>query len=309
MMPPANSAPVAESQKHFSICPSTSVVTAFRSESGRGRASGAANQMNDESPSATAPKIARRMAFLPLSGRCFLLNDVRMPAPRNAESTSPFVLYDLRAAFTLLELLAVTAILAILAALALSVVRMSIAAGDRTACLHNLKTLHAGVMLFAAENNGQIVAANSGSDNSLPQFRVHLQPYLSNGEGPAKEEKYFFCRAALRARNVNFSEPTITYGYNGSLSYPTAQPPRLMRLNEISQPGKTMMIMDGRFARPTIWNLVVGPGANRRPQPADFVHDGRVNAIYVDGHASTLNPEELPADSKDVFWNAKDSVP
>jgi len=265
--------------------------------------------MNDQSPPATAPKIARRMAFLPLSKRCFLLNDDCMPAPRNVGLTSPFGSFALRAAFTLVELLSVTAILAILAALAFPVARMSIAAGDRAACLHNLKNLHAGVVLFAADNNGQILAANSGADNSLPQFRVELQPYLSTGEGPAREEKYFFCRAALRARNVSFSEPTITYGYNGSLSYPTAQPPRLMRLNEILQPAKTMMIMDGRFASPTIWNFLVGPGANRRPQPLDFVHGGSVNAVYVDGHVSTLKPEDLPADGKDVFWDPKGTVP
>lgn len=254
-------------------------------------------------------KKARHIDFLPLGDRDGFEEDAVMRHPSNAGASGVPDSYYARAAFTLVELLVIVAILGVLAVLLFPTIQSSIASGDRAACLNNLKTLHAGVTLFAADRDGQILSANAGRDGTLPQFRVDIHPYLSPGAASAKDEGYFYCRAALRARKVNFSESTITYGYNGSLGYPNYTPPRLMRLNEILNPSKTMMIMDGRYANPTIWNFAVGPGNNRRPQPEDFVHSGKVNVVYVDGHVSALEPGDLPTDSNDVFWDAKGTVP
>ena len=253
---------------------------------------------------AAACKNARRMHFLPLVGRVGLEEPAGMPFPRNFNLHAALARRP-RSAFTLVELLVVIAILAILVALAFPFVRSSIAAGDRAACVQNLKALSAGVMLFAADNNGEIPIDGKA-------FRLTLQPYLRGSSGGLMDHNeilsYYHCRAALRARSVSLREPTVTYGYNGSLGYPNASPPRRMRMIEINHPAKTMMIMDGRKSA-TIWFFEVGPGNQRRLQPEDFVHGGKVNAAYVDGHVAALSPADLPASGNDVFWSPKGVVP
>lgn len=256
-----------------------------------------------------ARKNALRIRFLPLVGRPGVEEPAGVSLPRSCDSRAALARPDAPSAFTLVELLVVIAILAILVALAFPLVRNSIAAGDRAACVHNLKTLSAGVMLYAADNSGRIPAGNFGSDKSLPMFRLALPPYLPTGAANFKDEKYFHCRAALRARKVPFSQPTVTYGFNGQLGHQNASPPRLMLLTEIANPSKTMMIMDGRYALPTIWNFEVSPTKNRVLQPEDFVHGGKANVAYVDGHVATLGPDDLPDDKNDVFWNPKGVVP
>jgi prepilin-type N-terminal cleavage/methylation domain-containing protein len=265
---------------------------------------------------AAACKNARRMHFLPLVGRFGLEEPAGMPSPRNFNFHAVLARRRPPSAFTLVELLVVIAILAILVSLAFPFVRNSIAAGDRAACVQNLKALHAGVMLFAADNNGQIPSGNGGEGNKLPAFRTALQPYIRGMPGGTDDRRtlsYWHCRACLRARSVNFREPSVTYGYNGRLGYQGAPKPedrRLMRLNEIPSPGKTMMIMDGRYASTAFWTLEVGPGKNRRPQePEDFVHRGKINAIYVDGSAGAVGPGDLPPTDESVFWNPKGVVP
>lgn len=252
-----------------------------------------------------ARKNALQIRFLPLVGRPGVEEPAGVSLPRSCDSRAALARPAAPSAFTLVELLVVIAILAILVALAFPLVRNSIAASDRAACVHNLKALSAGVMLFAADNNSEFPIDGAA-------FRLQLQDYIRGMSGGKKDHNeilsYYHCRAALRAHSVSLQEPTVTYGYNGRLGYPRAEPPRGMRLVEVAHPAKTMMIMDGRKS-PTIWFFEVGPGQGRRLQPKDFVHGGKVNAAYVDGHVATLGPDDLPADRNDVFWDPKGVVP
>ncbi len=254
-----------------------------------------------------AGKSALHIRFLPLVGWSRVKDyssvlSPRCPTIRNAPS-----LRGWRSAFTLVELLVVIAILAILVTLAVPFAQSSMAAGDRAACVQNLKALSAGVMLFAADKNG-LIPTNGTS------FRTDLQPYIRGMSGGKKDHNevlsYYQCRAALRARLGSFQDEQgnyeATYGYNGGLSGPGVN----SRLMAIPSPGKTMMIIDGRFVPSgTQWGRNVGPGNNQRLQAEDFVHGGKVNAAYVDGHVAALGPDDLPADRNDVFWDPKGVVP
>ncbi len=250
-----------------------------------------------------ARKKALHIRCLPLVGWGRVKDYSTMSPPRCPALRTTPAWRGWRSAFTLVELLVVVAILAILVTLAFPLAQGSMAAGDRAACVQNLKTLSAGVMLFAADKNG-LMPTNGSS------FRTDLQPYIRGVSGGRLDHKeimsYYQCRAALRARLGSFQDEQgnyeATYGYNGGLNGPGVN----SRLMAIPSPGKTMMIIDGRFVPSgTQWGRNVGPG-NQRPQPEDFVHGGKVNAAYVDGHVATL--DELPDDRNDIFWDPKGVV-
>ena len=83
---------------------------------------------------------------------------------------------DSRFAFTLIELLVVIAIIALLAALAVPAVNGAMSSGQRTKCASNMKSIGAGIHLYAAENNGKLPGVNCLNPDAT--WIEQLQPYL-----------------------------------------------------------------------------------------------------------------------------------
>ncbi len=81
-----------------------------------------------------------------------------------------------RAAFTLIELLVVIAIVAALATLAVPAVNGAISSGQRSKCASNMRSIGAGIHLYAAENNGKLPSINCLDPDST--WIEQLQPYL-----------------------------------------------------------------------------------------------------------------------------------
>ena len=68
-----------------------------------------------------------------------------------------------RGAFTLIEILVVVGILGILVALSVPAMKGMIEKGQRVRCAGNLRQLGAGIMLYAAENNGTLPPAQNAT--------------------------------------------------------------------------------------------------------------------------------------------------
>jgi len=68
-------------------------------------------------------------------------------------------------AFTLVELLVVIAIIAVLAALAVPAVNGAMSSGQRAKCASNMKSIGAGIHLYAAESNGKLPGTHHGGTN------------------------------------------------------------------------------------------------------------------------------------------------
>lgn len=133
-----------------------------RAEAGGTASSGGrfGNRINLNTHFADAPRRARcNSMFVPSS-------PIRLPMSKSRASrrtANP-------PGFSLIELLVVIAIIAVLAGLALVAYRGAVTKADTAKSLAKMKGVAAGVLAFAADNNGSMpwVYGNSGSDYAIP---------------------------------------------------------------------------------------------------------------------------------------------
>ena len=81
-------------------------------------------------------------------------------------------------AFTLIELLVVIAIIAVLAALAVPAVGGAMESSQRSKCASNMKSIGAGIHLYAADNDGRLPGILCGGDDEEASWIKQLRPYL-----------------------------------------------------------------------------------------------------------------------------------
>ena len=83
---------------------------------------------------------------------------------------------DSHRAFTLVELLVVIAIIAVLTALAVPAVGGALESSQRSKCASNMKSIGAGIHLYAAEHHGKLPSINCLNPDTT--WIEQLQPYL-----------------------------------------------------------------------------------------------------------------------------------
>lgn len=228
--------------------------------------------------------------------------------------------------FTLTELLVTILIIAVLAALFMGISATVRRSADNVGCLNNLRSIGSGIELYTQDHNGILPAANSGpADNKPPldMYRLVLPEYVygnyatRSASGTISAESggnTFSCPACRRQFSANTM--TSTYGFNSSIKFQASGSDKVQNLNKINiaNPAKTMIMMDGSnayFGRTTgtnsaYWFFEVGASGDRRPtkndKKNDFVHGGKVNVLFVDGHIEALTPKEIPTDARNIFW-------
>jgi prepilin-type N-terminal cleavage/methylation domain-containing protein/prepilin-type processing-associated H-X9-DG protein len=245
------------------------------------------------------------------------------PAPCNHQSCG----------FTLIELLIVIAIIAVLVAIFIPTMSRMRENARRSICAGNLKTLAAGVLGWATENNGCLpYSSYTGPGHSgfaqLPWFRAAADSLgirwtdddwknWSSNKMQYALPSLFYCPSEKKPLpgSPPYTPYDVSYGINGLLvgSYnDSASPPSIAtarRLSAVPDHARVILLADGAREEEDgthSWNI---SNANPKQAFARLRHTGRgVNIAWLDAHVS-FEPgprvDEFLAQrgSRPKYWN------
>lgn len=223
-------------------------------------------------------------------------------------------------AFTLIELLTVIAILGILAAILIPVVA-SVRDSARTAnCVSNLRQVGSTVYQWSQENSDRLPPVSQNQNNflGLEHYRWH-EDLIEYAMGISLEnlwfsnagaENVFVCPTAymeyagspgFRADRQGYTYGMSRYSNGGFHPWPTL--PANRTITDFRSPSLTALFMDGSYASGAghwVNDVSKDPGNEWYPQ---FLHNGSINVLYVDGHVERVAEADYPDDAADAFWD------
>ena len=213
-----------------------------------------------------------------------------------------------RCAFTLIELLVVIAIIAVLAALAVPAVNGAMESSQRSKCASNMRSIGAGIHLYAADNNGRLPSINCINPDST--WIEQLQPYLGTNytsvrvcpADPAAAQKLQSAHATSYLMNERVEADSFV-DENGQ---PVPGEAVFNRLVNITNPSRAIIMFIGNTnktatgtdhihsgvmkswggVRGEIWPDAFGGGATDGSA-------GSANYLFADGHVQNIAASAL----------------
>ena len=193
--------------------------------------------------------------------------------------------------FTLIELLVVVAIIGILASLLLPALGKSRKKALQAVCVSNLKQLGIAAEMYKDDNDDELVSASQPAPNdSLRGYWAALVPYLgidydssdSNAYKTIKGQGVFKCPSSQVSNPKVWSNSGV--GWNPLIGHMLANNPVIYRSADIELPAETAMAGDtadeGTLNQTGVFSV---PGTHTTVGDR---HDGKANALWVDGHVS-----------------------
>ena len=210
------------------------------------------------------------------------------------------------APFTLIELLVVIAIIAILAAMMMPALNKARHLARSISCINNLKELALYHTIYAHNHDGvlcPLLTYGGGWDACYDDSWNLTRPgYLAVGCGDSwgggEKQRTYQCPAAA-GYTETYTTRFAGYGYNECLGYDVYNivQKRSIRIDEASNPSDCLLNADAGYRDGDIYEVT---SYLRAPQDggkgfsslkaygtADFRHDGKANASYLDGHAAS----------------------
>lgn len=234
-------------------------------------------------------------------------------------------------AFTLIELLVVVAIIAVLIAILMPALAQARHAAKTAVCENNLRQIGLSLAAYLNDNHGMYMFFND--DTVTGRGRAPTDPppmwfqkLTINGRYLADNDT-LFCPEYAIPPNIGMGPKPyaldkgfISYGMNMALSYdyqpsnpPMPSAARVTRSDAIADPSHTIVITDSSYSHP-IAGRYYGhycvhpfPCIKIKPLPEsneDYMawprHQGACNALWADGHVSTVRAAD-PQDYDTIY--------
>jgi len=214
-----------------------------------------------------------------------------------------------RHGFTLTELLVVLAIIAVLAAILLPALSRSQDAAAATKCVANLRSISAGLMAYAAENDGKLIPSAAQGSAGPNWYRV-LEPYMGHPQRSLDAPADLPWQQCPRKKFPAVNNLTVGYGWNFmNFGHDILNPATWGRgenshLAQVGQPARTIIIGDSQdeiLPGQDFVHRYIYEGVTRLSRR----HSGRGNYLFLDGHIQALTPEEVAANNFYLFKKVK----
>ena len=211
--------------------------------------------------------------------------------------------------FTLIELMVVMALLGVLASLLFPAINRARARGQSAVCLSNLRQIGAALILEAAQKEGRIYLYSPADDDSNSWAAVAAAI-------GANEPDLFYCPSYPP---YGFSNSVGWYCSYGIRVDPpedyleTVSEERYLVVSRVPEPASFLIVADttssgrqGLRAKQYRWF-----GAAWNPPTVHARHNGRANALFLDGHVESCDRTRLEAlginalygpDTKPGYW-------
>lgn len=227
-----------------------------------------------------------------------------------------------------MELLIVVAIIGVLIALLFPAAQSIRVQSESARCMSNLSLIGKGFQLFAADNDGLAPASRPWGSSANTEYReagyssafwtgwiahyIGVHPAASAPSGQPILSAGLKCPAHTRLADQD-SIPNTQYGMA------SAYPRPFWLIHSVANPSRAFLAADVGINGPGSVTRIPASEVHRDPSQMGFHHNGRANALFLDGSVRSLTIDDVPPWAARVgshpqheeyaqFWRGYDGV-